>query len=51
MLKGIEIKKDKREFLSTKKSKKKINKKISLVIKNILWSEKTLMHKAERPSN
>ena len=24
---------------------------ISIVIKNVIWSEKTLMHKAEHPSN
>ena len=44
MLKGIYIKKDQREFCE-RKSKKKA------VIKNVIWSEKTLMHKAERPSN
>ena len=27
------------------------NLKISIVIKNVIWSEDTLMHKAERPSN
>ena len=27
------------------------NKKISIVIKNVIWFEKTLMHKAVRPSN
>ena len=27
------------------------NLKISIVIKNVIWSEKTLMHKAVRPSN
>ena len=26
------------------------NLKISIVIKNVIWCEKTLMHKAERPS-
>ena len=26
-------------------------KKISIIIKNVIWSEKTLMHKAVRPSN
>ena len=26
-------------------------KKTSIVIKNVIWSEKTMMHKAERPSN
>ena len=38
-----------------KKIKEKIcarkSKKISIVIKNLIWSEKTLMHKAVRPSN
>ena len=38
MLKGIYIIKDQKEFLC-------------VVIKNVIWSEKTLMHKAERPSN
>ena len=27
------------------------NKEISIVIKNVIWSEKDLMHKAERPGN
>ena len=27
------------------------SKKIRIVIKNVIWSEKTLMHKAVRPSN
>ena len=45
MLKGIYIKKIKGNF-SAQKSKK-----ISIVIKNVIWSEKTLMNKAERPSN
>ena len=27
------------------------NLKISIVIKNVIWSERTLMHKAVRPSN
>ena len=45
MLKGIYIKKDQREFLCAKILK------ISIVIKNVVWSEKTLMHKAVRPSN
>ena len=45
MLKGIYIKTDQREFCAQK------TKKISIVIKNIIWSEKTLMHKAVRPSN
>ena len=26
-------------------------KKISIFIENVIWSEKTLLHKAERPSN
>ena len=45
LLKGIYIKNDQREFLYAK------IKKISIVIKNVIWSEKTLMHKAERSSN
>ena len=45
MLKGVYIKKDQREFLCAKIEK------ISIVIKNVIWSEKTLMHKAVRPSN
>ena len=45
MLKGINIKKDHRDFFALKIQK------ISIVIKNVIWSEKTLMHKAERPSN
>ena len=45
MLKGVYIKKDQREFLRAKIYK------ISIVIKNVIWSEKTLMHKAVRPSN
>ena len=45
MLKGIYIKKDQRRFLCSKIQK------ISIVIKNVIWSEKTLMHKAVRPSN
>ena len=45
MLKGIYIKKDQREFLCAKIQI------ISIVIKNIIWSEKLLMHKAERTSN
>ena len=24
---------------------------MSIIVKNVIWSEKTLMHKAERPSN
>ena len=27
------------------------NLKISIVIKNVIWPEKSLMHEAERPSN
>ena len=38
-------KKDQREFSCAKILK------ISIVIKNVIWSEKTLMHKAELPSN
>ena len=45
MLKGIYIKKDQREFLYTKIIK------LSIFMKNVIQSEKTLMHKAERPSN
>ena len=45
MLKGIYIKKDQREFLWAKIQK------ISIVIKNVIWSEKTLMDKPVRPSN
>ena len=45
MLKGIYIKKDQRELFVRE------NLKISIVIKNVIWSEKTLVHKAERPSN
>ena len=45
MLKGIYITKDQREFLCAK------IKKISIVNKNVILSEKTLMHKAEGPSN
>ena len=46
MLKGIYIKKrDQGEFLCAKIQK------IIIVIKNVIWSEKTLMHKAVRPSN
>ena len=36
MLKGIDIKEDQREFLCAK---------------IVIWSEKTLVHKAVRPSN
>ena len=52
MLKRVNIKKKK------KKKKKRLegifvreNLKIIIVIKNVIWSEKTLMHKAVRPSN
>ena len=45
MLKGIYIKEDQREFLCAKIQK------ISIVIKNVIWDEKNLMHKAVRPSN
>ena len=44
MLKRIYIKKDHREFLCAKIKK-------SIVIKNVIESEATLMHKAERSSN
>ena len=39
------IKKDQRESWCAK------NLKISIVIKNVIWTDKTLMHKAERTSN
>ena len=39
------IKKDQRQFLCSKIPK------ISIVIKNVIWYEKNLMHKAVRPSN
>ena len=45
MLKEIYIEKDQREFLCAKILK------ISITIKNVIWSEKTLMHKAVRLSN
>ena len=45
MLKGTNIKKNQREILCTKILK------ISIVIKKVIRCEKTLMHKAERPSN
>ena len=48
MLKGVYIKKDQREFFVRKNLK---SKKISIVIKNVIWSEKTFMYKAVRPSN
>ena len=44
MLKGIYIRKDQREFLCLKIQK------ISIVIKNVIWSEKSFMHEAVRPS-
>ena len=46
MLKGIYIKKDQREFFVRENLKK-----ISIVIKNVIWSEKALIHKAVLPSN
>ena len=45
MLKGIYIKKVKRIFLCAKIEK------LSIIIKNVIWSEKIWMHKAVRPSN
>ena len=45
MLKGIYIQKDQREFLCAKIQK------VSIVIKNVIWSDKILMHKAVHPSN
>ena len=45
MLKGIYIKKIKGNFCAQK------SKKISIIIKTVVWSEKSLMHKAECPSN
>ena len=45
-VKGIYIKKYQREFLCAKIKKKK-----NIVIKNVIWSEKTLLHKAVHPSN
>ena len=45
MLKRIYIKKDQRDHLCAKIQN------ISIVIKNVIWSEKTLMHKAVHPSN
>ena len=45
MLKGVYIKKDQREFLCAKIQK------ISIVIKNVIWYEKKLLHKAVHPSN
>ena len=46
MLKGIYIKKDQRVFFVPENLKK-----ISIVIKKVTGSEKTLTHKAKRPSN
>ena len=45
ILKGTYIKKDQREFLCAK------IKKISIVIKNVFWPEKTSKHEAVRLSN
>ena len=45
MLKGIYYKKDQREFLCAKIEK------LCIVIKNVIWSGKTLMHKAVCPGN
>ena len=45
MLKEIYIKKDQRDFLCAKISE------ISIFIKNVIWSDKTLMHKTEGPNN
>ena len=45
MLKGFTLKKIKGNFCARKP------KKISIIIKNIIWFEKTLMHEAERSSN
>ena len=45
MLKGIYIKKKRSKGIFVRENLKKI----SIVIKNVSWSEKTLMHKAERP--
>ena len=46
MLKRIYIKKDKREFLCAKIQKISI-----VIVENVIWSEKTLMHKAVRRRN
>ena len=46
MLKGIYIKKRSKGIFVRKNLKNKHRYK-----KNVIWSEKTLMHKAERPSN
>ena len=47
----VDVKRD----LHSKRSKgilcAKNEKKMSMAIKNVIWSEKTLMYKAERPSN
>ena len=45
MLKGFTLKRSKGIFV------RENLKKISIVIKNVIWSEKTLIHKAELPSN
>ena len=45
MLKGFTLKKIKGNFLCAKISK------ISIIIKNVIWFEKTVMHIAVRPSN
>ena len=46
MLIGVDIQKKIKGNYCARKSKK-----ISIVIKNVIWAEKTLMHKAECPSN
>ena len=46
MLKGIYIKKRSKGIFVRENLKK-----ISIVIKNVIWTEKYMMHKAERPSN
>ena len=43
--KGFKLNKDQRNFLCANIQK------ISIVIKNVIGSENTLMHKAERPGN
>ena len=45
MLKGFTLKKIKGKFCARK------SKKISMVIKNVIGSDGTLLHKAEHPSN
>ena len=45
VLKGIYIKNFQRQFLCAKIQK------ISIIIKTVIWSEKTYIHKAVRPSN